>query len=350
MKIGEIHSSYTTSKHKNTTARRLNKLNTFNNSSVSKTELSFKGGWYPSGYYEDDEIEAAKKYIRQFGDEWKKAFKKEKGKKFGELYWDESYGLNHITAILTRPACSDWEEAKLVSRGGFGFGTAGLWELASAPFTAAEAGIRKIADSQKLNKKAERVARLIMDMKAAEEEEAKQRAAKLAAENLKKMEDDKRLTRLKNEINNGFIKLIDDEKMGKTVEIPNVIMIEDRARDFGDDLMRHTRQKSNILYKIVIEQSNTEMQKDLYESLKNAKTLFDKTGIRSLIEVQNMEKMITPETADFSLSEWMKGVMTACASKYKSTILFKTFDSSKIVSEALEPHRIGLKIINSIKR
>ena len=62
-----------------------------------------------------------------------------------------------------------------------------------------------------------------------------------------------------------------------------------------------------------------------------------------------MGKLISKD-APFSLTEWMKDIMTCCADEFKSTLIFKTFDSSKYVSETMEPHRVGLKIINKIKK
>ena len=37
--------------------------------------------------------------------------------------------------------------------------------------------------------------------------------------------------------------------------------------------------------------------------------------------------------------------MNCCADEFRTTIIFKTKDSSKLVSETMEPHRVGLKLM-----
>ena len=164
--------------------------------------------------------------------------------------------------------------------------------------------------------------------------------------------------KLKNEYNEFFMKSIDpevsrlgsfayyieQEKQGKLVELPNCIMIQDPADIVGDEMIKMAKDLSDTNCEKIVYKNNQETQKELYETLKKCKANFDKTGKRSLLEVEGFENLILKE-APFSLTEWMKGVMTACAEKYKTTIIFKTKDSSKFVSETMEPHRVGLKLM-----
>ncbi|MFR1504127.1 MAG: hypothetical protein ACLSUS_08530 [Opitutales bacterium] len=164
--------------------------------------------------------------------------------------------------------------------------------------------------------------------------------------------------KLKNEYNEYFMKNIDSEvsrlahfayfieqeKSGKPVELPNCIMIQDPADIVGDEMIKMAKDLSDTNYEKIVYKNNQETQRELYETLKKCKANFDKTGKRSLLEVEGFENLILKE-APFSLTEWMKGVMTACAEKYKTTIIFKTNDSSKFVSETMEPHRVGLKLM-----
>ena len=126
-------------------------------------------------------------------------------------------------------------------------------------------------------------------------------------------------------------------------------MIHDPQCNVADELVNYTRTNSDVLYDRVKGVDSTIMQRDLYEKLQTGKINYEKSKIRTLLEVENMGKMISKD-ASFSLTEWMKSVMTACADKYKTTLIFKTKDTSGYVSEALEPHRIGLKIINGLKK
>ena len=229
------------------------------------------------------------------------------------------------------------------------FGTLGIWEIINAPFSSAEAGIRKLIDNNKLDKKTARIARLMLDIKAEQEEEIRRNNFVQAQKAARKLEYNNRMESLKGDLYKGFIKLVNDEKLGKTVEIPNVIMLEDRIGDMGDTLSEYARKNSNTYHDIVNPNLVENMQKDLYTRLKAGKQNFDTTGIRTLLEVKDMGNLIS-KNAPFSLTEWMKDIMTCCAEEFKSTLIFKTFDSSKYVSETMEPHRIGLKIINKIKK
>ena len=151
------------------------------------------------------------------------------------------------------------------------------------------------------------------------------------------------------EINIKFSQLINYEKIGKQVEIPNVIMIHDSQGNVADELVNYTRTNSDVLFERVKGADNSIMQKELYEKLQTGQANYEKTKIRTLLEVENMGKMISKD-APFSLTEWMKDIMTSCAEEFKTTLIFKTKDTSGYVSEALEPHRIGLKIINGLKK
>ena len=83
--------------------------------------------------------------------------------------------------------------------------------------------------------------------------------------------------------------------------------------------------------------------KGFYSSWLGGDKIYDKNGTRTLIEVENFGKLIDNNNP-FEHLEWMKGLMTACAEDNKATIIFRTDDSSNYLSEALEPHRIGLKV------
>lgn len=343
MKVSALTSfnSYTIANNKSSLSS-----NRRNNTSRLGT-IAFKGQWYPSGYYEDDEIRIAKKYLNQIGDEWKKTFKKENGKTFGHLYWNKAHGINHILGHIT--SHGDAEKMALAYRVLGDVGTLGIWEIINAPFSSAEAGIRKLIDNNKLDKKTARIARLMLDIKAEQEEEIRRNNFVQAQKAARKLEYNNRMESLKGDLYKGFIKLVNDEKLGKTVEIPNVIMLEDRIGDMGDTLSEYARKNSNTYHDIVNPNLVENMQKDLYTRLKAGKQNFDTTGIRTLLEVKDMGNLIS-KNAPFSLTEWMKDIMTCCAEEFKSTLIFKTFDSSKYVSETMEPHRIGLKIINKIKK
>lgn len=314
-----------------------------NRKNTAQTKHSFKGEYYPSGYYEDYEINIAKQFINQTGDEWKTQHKKNKQTSFSDMYW-ESGGLNHITSVLTRPFCYDWDEAKTMSRILLDSATCLLWEIANAPFAAAEAGLKKAKENKILNKEVERIGMLICDMKAEKEQQQIAGHIKKIDEILDKTEKANRVMSYQKSLKDGFSTPVEDEKLGKNAEIPNVIMIEEKNEKLGKELIAYTRKNSQVYFDFVQEnEDNIEMMKDLDSKLEKAKEAYDKNGTRTLIEVENFGKLIDNNNP-FEHLEWMKGLMTACAEDNKATIIFRTDDSSNYLSEALEPHRIGLKV------
>ena len=141
-------------------------------------------------------------------------------------------------------------------------GTLGIWEIINAPFSSAEAGIRKLIDNNKLDKKTARIARLMLDIKAEQEEEIRRNNFVQAQKAAQKLEYNNRMESLKGDLYKGFIKLVNDEKLGKTVEIPNVIMLEDQIGDMADTLKEYVRKDSNTYYDIVNPDFAENMQKE----------------------------------------------------------------------------------------
>lgn len=144
-----------------------------------------------------------------------------------------------------------------------------------------------------------------------------------------------------------FAFYIEKDKQGKPTEYPNCILIEDASDTIGKELIKMTKDMADVNYNYVPYKGNLETQKELYEALKKGKENFEKTGKLTLLEVDDMWKMVSKD-APFSLTEWMKAVTTACATKYKTVIIYKTPSCDNIVSEVLEPHRAGIKVITKM--
>lgn len=312
------------------------------------TSPNFRGQQFPSGYYEDDEIELAKRFINQTGDEWRKMYKNEKGDKYGDLYM-ESHGLNWLLAPLGK-LCNLDSENYIDNKEGAEFMrilldacTLGLWELANSPISATEAYIRKARQNGKIDAKTARVATLICDMKRAKEEEFQEtqinKLKKIMNKQERELEQYKNLEKLQK----GFINCIEDERQGIDTVIPNAIMIEGSDKEQGEQFVDFARKQSGVYFATVNEDKTAKMQKDFYDALKNAKEKFDETGNRTLIEVKGMDKLVSKDT-DFDITEWMKAILTACADDYKATVIFQTPDSSNFVAEINEPHRVGVNL------
>lgn len=310
------------------------------------TSPNFKGKQYPSGYYEDDEIELAKRFINQTGDEWRKVYRDEKGDKYGDLYM-ESHGLNWLLAPLGR-LCNydnyiDNKEGAEFMRIVLDICTLGLWELANSPISALEAYIRKASQNGQIDAKTARVATLICDMQREESnKEIKEQIEKL---NAITKDQKQRLAVLENKdaLYKGFISSVFDEKQGNDTVIPNAIMIEGADKKQGEDLVDYARQEAGVYFATINEDTVPKMQKDFYKELQNAKAKFEETGNRTLIEIKGIEKLVSKDT-EFRVTEWMKAKLTACADDYKATVIFQIPNSSNFVEEIREPHRVGVNL------
>ena len=320
-----------------------NRTNTYNRKNTMQTNPSFRGEYYPSGYYEDYEIQIAKQFINQSGDEWKTQHKESKQRPFKDLYM-ESNGLNYITAVLARPLTEDWEDARTMSRIFLDGATLLLWEIANAPFNAAEAALKRAKENKMLDKEVERIGMLICDMKAKQEQQQIANHIKKIDSMLDKTEKANRVMAYQKELKDGFVTPVEDEKLGKSAEIPNVIMIEEKNEKLGKELIDYTRKNSQVNFDYVQDNDDQlEMMKELDDKLVKAKEEYDKSGTRTLIEVENFGKLIDQDNP-FEYLEWMKGLMTSCADDNKATIIFRTDDSSNYLDEALASHRIGVKV------
>ena len=138
-----------------------------------------------------------------------------------------------------------------------------------------------------------------------------------------------------------FAYTLEWEKEGHGVEIPNCILIEDPADKIADDLIKMTKDMSDVEYAAVEGKEGLAMLKEVDAQMETAKAKFKKTGRRTLLKVDNFDK-ICMQGLPFEIGEYMKSVTTSCADDYGTTIIFKTKSSHKILSEILEPHRCGI--------
>lgn len=76
-----------------------NIFNSANKSQNGTSKIAFKGQQFPSGYYEDDEITDAKRFLHEIGDKWKEKLRAEKISQF-KAKSDEAPFLAKLFAIF----------------------------------------------------------------------------------------------------------------------------------------------------------------------------------------------------------------------------------------------------------
>ncbi len=150
----------------------------------------------------------------------------------------------------------------------------------------------------------------------------------------------------------GFIFPVLDEHKGIDTIIPNCVMVEDPSGKVADDIINFAKSvkdmEGGMNYKHVPKQPTIpDAQRGLYYALQESLQNFEKTGKRTLIELDDFCKLVDKQ-AEFKVTEWMKAVTTRCADKYKATIIFKTKDSGKFIEEIIEPHRIGVNVLTKL--
>ena len=141
-----------------------------------------------------------------------------------------------------------------------------------------------------------------------------------------------------------FAFMVEQEKEKITAEFPNCILIEDPTDTIADDLIKMTKDMSDVNYAAVEGKEGLAMLKELDEVMEKAKANFKETGRRTLLKVDNFDK-ICMQGLPFEIGEYMKSVMTSCADDYGTTIIFKTKNRNIMIDETLASHRCGIKCI-----
>lgn len=159
----------------------------------------------------------------------------------------------------------------------------------------------------------------------------------------------KGINELSNQIKTEFSEKIKMERQGLYNKgIPNCIMIEDPYDSISKRLIPLTAESSKCHFVDLNDENKNTLLDNLWEALQKSKKRFDSTKERTLIYVKDFDELITKGKNSFENIDSLKDIMTRCASDFGSTIIFRTKDASKLVSEAIQPQRV-LKIIVNIK-
>lgn len=337
-----------------------NKITDVFSLSKNQQKVNFKGKQYPSGFYSDDEIRLAKKYlhIENYDDAlldeiWKgysaasKIFKHNKtnenmlntAKKVEKLMWDLK---NEI-----------WEKDRKIA------------EL-NLKITQKNIETESMHKKQKeLEEKIEKEKiqfkkRHIQNEKIKNEikNEIKKQIdlnEKIKSELARKFNLEKKIIKAKNNLTNNFINLIKAENRQKIENplnnssnsiFPNGIMITGMNNAAQDDLIRWCSQESDCELKEIDFEKLTQAEalKELSNTAKNAKKIYSSKGKRTLIYVKDFEKFSTRTEYNENIISKMKALLSNCSEKYNSTLVFRTNNPEKLDTEIMADHRFPIKI------
>ena len=132
-----------------------------------------------------------------------------------------------------------------------------------------------------------------------------------------------------------FLDLIQAQKEGFQVEIPNCVMFVNKDDNISEQFINWAIREANVnSRKIDI------FEDDLLDTLDSAEKNYQNTGRWNLIYVKNMDKAINPNVSDMSVIESMKAVMTLTAQDYHTTLIFCACDPQQLDEISIEPNRV----------
>ncbi len=156
-------------------------------------------------------------------------------------------------------------------------------------------------------------------------------------------------TPAKTEINERFIKALKEYKNNDLIKIPNCIMLYGEnpyvMRDIIDWTGKQVQKRSDTNYvNLPSKPDKAQMQESIMTTLENAEENYQKTGRRSLIFVNGMDKLINSKINTKEQIALMKDIMGCASEEYHSTLIFYTKDPDKLNQGTTVSHRIGLKV------
>lgn len=160
----------------------------------------------------------------------------------------------------------------------------------------------------------------------------------------------KGIDELRNQIQAKFSEKVKMERQGLyNGGIPNCIMIEDPYNDVSKKLVVITAKSSECNFVDLNDEDKNSLLDHLWETLQKSKSHFKSTKERTLIYVKDFDQLITKGLNSSENIESLKDIMCRCAGDFGSTIIFRTKDASKLVSEATQPQRVAVKVIVNFK-
>ena len=280
-----------------------------------KNQPSFKGIKLPSGEYSIEEVRYAKKVVEKVGDAWKK-----------ELYKREYNRHKHSHGVIVAEGQNKF--AKFTDRLIVDTMTLGLGEIFYQT--------RNVVDSQKAKNTVSRMSKVVSDVRHIKYKEDTAALEKAELSALRRLEYQKKLIEIKEErIQPEILDTIQRQREGRYVDLPNNIMFANKDEKINEELINWTIENANANVKTV-----DAKKVELLDVLDEAEEHFQETGDWNLIHVKNMDSLLNKESADESVIESMKDIMSATAEDYHTTILFSAAHPEKLDSIALQPHRV----------
>ena len=145
---------------------------------------------------------------------------------------------------------------------------------------------------------------------------------------------------IKSEINKDF--LIDFNSNNKYVKVPNAILIESKDEVERKKNIQWIVAKANSHY-VYIQDKNDENEirvNQIYTVLEEAAVNFKKDGKRTLLVVENFDKLLDKSPENEEIVGDLKDLLCKLSSEYHTTLLFDSNDTVNMDPIALQNHRV----------
>jgi hypothetical protein len=133
-------------------------------------------------------------------------------------------------------------------------------------------------------------------------------------------------------------KIYMEKKEGRSLSYPNSIMLVGENLELNNELIKELGQNADCKLGCHFVQINYDDK--VSAQLKEAKQRYEKTKIRTLIHVDGFDKFINPQISPDDKIESVKSVLSNCAKRFHSTLIFSTADPSKLDQIAIQDHRV----------
>lgn len=151
----------------------------------------------------------------------------------------------------------------------------------------------------------------------------------------------------KQEIDNKFLKLLDNEKSGQSVIIPNAIMMQGKSDESKKELSEWISQKADLIARSITHDSKnpSDTIEKLYEEGENAETKFKTSKKRTILRINNIEDLLgSRNEEDERVTANFKAFIQDCSKNYHTTVLFDLKNPANVDPAAIAPHRVEVRV------
>mgnify|MGYP002626036523 CR=1 FL=1 len=129
------------------------------------------------------------------------------------------------------------------------------------------------------------------------------------------------------------------------VKVPNCVMMVGPNPYIAKELAEWSALTTDSDFTVVDSSiSNDKMQDNLMRALEESEENWQENHRRTIIFVEGMEKLLSPELNSAENIAGMKDMMQYADEDCRATIFFHSFDPKKLDSGTLAPHRVGVTV------